>query len=181
MLDSIRSWCQRTFCLGKQILLMLMLIQSSTFSCWEIRKEFRTILWGCEHGWAAHQDQNCAQALWCSRLWWGHNLSAMFSFGPLSTRRKLRSWSMSREGQQSWERSGAQVWWGAAEGTGMVQSGREEEDQGRPYCSLRLPERRLWRGEGQPLLPCNSDGKRGNALKLHQGRFSLDIKKDFFS
>ena len=56
-----------------------------------------------------------------------------------------------------------------------------EKVQGRPYCSLQLPERRLWRGEGQPLLPCNSDGKRGNALKLHQGRFSLDIKKDFFS
>ena len=31
----------------------------------------------------------------------------------------------------------------AAEGTGMIQPG-EEEAQGRLYCSLQLPERRLW-------------------------------------
>ena len=37
---------------------------------------------------------------------------------------------MSRDGQQSYEGSGAQVLWGVAEGTGMVQSG-EEEAQGR--------------------------------------------------
>ena len=42
------------------------------------------------------------------------------------------------------ERSGAQVLQRVAEG--------EEEAQGRPYCSLQLPERKLWRGGGQPLL-----------------------------
>ena len=33
---------------------------------------------------------------------------------------------MCREGQRSCEGSGAQVLWGAAEGTGLVQSGEEE-------------------------------------------------------
>lgn len=44
----------------------------------------------------------------------------------------LRVWSMSKEGQQRCEGYGAQVLWGAAEGTGSVQSG-EKEAQGRPY------------------------------------------------
>ena len=39
---------------------------------------------------------------------------------------------MSKEGQQRCEGYGAQVLWGAAEGTGSVQSG-EKEAQGRPY------------------------------------------------
>jgi len=46
---------------------------------------------------------------------------------------------MFREGQQTGEKSGAQVSWGAAEGTGIVSSG-EEEAQERHYCSLPLSE-----------------------------------------
>ena len=52
----------------------------------------------------------------------------------------LRPCSMSREGEQSCEESGAQVLWGAVEGTGVVCL---KEAQGRPYYPLQLPERTL--------------------------------------
>ena len=41
------------------------------------------------------------------------------------------------------EEARGQILWGAAERAEIVQSG-EEKTQGRPYCSLQLPERRLW-------------------------------------
>ena len=50
----------------------------------------------------------------------------VFSFGFLNTGKTLR---VSREGQGSWEGSRAQILWGAAEGTGMVQSGEDEAEQ----------------------------------------------------
>ena len=53
--------------------------------------------------------------------------------------------------------------------------------QGRPYCSPQLPERRLWRGGGQHFLSGINNRMRGNSLKQHQGRFRLDIRKNFFS
>jgi len=82
------------------------------------------------------------------------------------------------KGQRCCEVSGVKVLREVAEGAGVVLS--EEEAQGRPYRPLLLPERRLCRGEGQPLLR-NSDGARGNGLKLHKRKLKLDISKDFFS
>jgi len=35
--------------------------------------------------------------------------------------------------------------------------------------SVQLSERRLWRGGGRPLLPCNRDRMRGDGLKLSRG------------
>ena len=40
----------------------------------------------------------------CTQHWWGCTSCAVFSFGPLATRRTLRGWSTSREGQWHWWR-----------------------------------------------------------------------------
>ena len=47
----------------------------------------------------------------------------------------------SEKGSGAGEGSGAQALGGLAEGVGIILSGG---DSGRPYCSLQLPERRLW-------------------------------------
>ena len=98
-----------------------------------------------------------------TQLWWGHTWSTVFSFWPLTTGEALRPWSLSREGQQSHEESGAQILWGMAEETGTVQF-EEEEAQGRPYCTLQWHDRRLWQGERNPVLPGNSNRTRQNAF-----------------
>lgn len=64
-----------------------------------------------------------------------------FHFGPLSTRNMSEQGSLSIEGQWSCEVPRAQVWWGAAEGTVVVQYGGAAAQE-RPYRSLRWPERR---------------------------------------
>ena len=55
-----------------------------------------------------------------------------------------------------------------------------EETWERPSCSLQLPEKRLWRGGVQPLLPGNSDRMTEDGLRLCQGTFSLDIWEKCF-
>ena len=54
----------------------------------------------------------------------------------------------------------------------------EEEAEGRPYCSLQIPKRELQHEPDWSLLI--GDKTKGNGLKLCQGRFSLDIRKNFF-
>ena len=92
-----------------------------------------------------------------------------------------RYWSMSREGQQSCEGSGAQVLCGEAEGAGIVQSG-EGEAQGKHYCSLY----NYLKGDcGEVGLRfffhITRDRVRDNGLKMCQGTFRLDIRKSFLS
>lgn len=56
-----------------------------------------------------------------------------------------------------------------------------KEAQGGPYHSLQLPEggySQVWAG----LFPqVTSDRTRGRRLKLHQGRFMLDIRENFIT
>jgi len=40
----------------------------------------------------------------CIWLWWGRTSSTVFRFGPLTARRTLSCWSVSKEEQQSWRR-----------------------------------------------------------------------------
>ena len=62
--------------------------------------------------------------------------------------------------------------------TGQAHFGGEKETEGRPYCSLSIFERCLQPEQVWSLL--TGDRAEGNGLKLHQGKFRLDIRKHFF-
>ena len=57
----------------------------------------------------------------------------------------------------------------------------EEKASGRPYCSLPVPEGGLPESRRGTFYKGSSDRRRGNGFKLKEGRFRLDIRKNFFT
>jgi len=115
----------------------------------------------------------CNRLANCKHFWtWGQSPAVSgHLYWPVTVRKTLRPWSVSREGQQSW--------WGGLEHKYY------EEQIGNWDClfwrRLRgdlMPEKRLRWGGGWLLLLHNYWRK---GLKLCQERFRLDVRKNFFS
>jgi len=74
----------------------------------------------------------------------------------------LKTWPM-----RGWEHLGCPVW----------RRGGQET----PHCSLQLPGERRYRGRCWSLLSITSGRTWGKNTTLHQGRFRLDLRRNFFS
>lgn len=106
---------------------------------------------------------------WCSltlNIWCGSGLH--------DRKRTLKSLKASRGGQQSLYKGRK---------AGPVRRGwghPEQEAEGRPHCSVQPPEEETCRGRCRSLLPVTDDRMQGNGTELHQGSFTLDVRKNFF-
>lgn len=58
---------------------------------------------------------------------------------------------------------------------------REKKTEGRPHGSLQLPHKRSGVADADLFSLATSVRNQGNSIKMHQGRFRLDISKSFFT
>ena len=96
--------------------------------------------------------------------------------GPSLQERHWGCGTCPKKVNEAGEGSGTWVLWGAAEGTAIIES-REEDTQGRPFHSHQLPEGKLYWGRVDLFSHLTGDRVKGNAFRLHKGRFRLDMKK----
>lgn len=81
-----------------------------------------------------------------------------------------------QDGERPWE----QDLQGAAEVPWLVQL-RGEMAEGRAHSSPQLCLKQVWRGRCWSPLPGISVSLWASGMKLHWGKFSLDIRKSFFT
>lgn len=94
----------------------------------------------------------------------------------------LRHWSMSREGQQGWGRVWSITLMRSTAGSWVCSFWRKG-GWGGPYHLLQLSERRLcWGGIGIGIFSQTDSNKtRRSGLNLHQRRFRLNIENNFLA
>jgi len=101
----------------------------------------------------------------CTQHWWGCTSSTVFGLGPVTTRKTLRPWGMSREGQQSWWCIWSTRLMGSSWGKSHYLVWRKGGSGSRGEVGVSL------------FSYVTSDRTRGNGLKMCQGRFRLDVRK----
>jgi len=103
----------------------------------------------------------------------------VFSSGGPSTRKTWTCWSRFRGGHKNNQKAGTPLLWGKAERVGIVQPG-EEKALETPYSSLSVPEEACNKAGEVLFTKACTDRTTGNAFKLTESRFRLDVRKKFF-
>ena len=113
-------------------------------------------------------------------LWWDPTGSPASSSETLSTGQTWTCWSGARGGHKNGPRPGTPLLSGKAERVGAVQTA-EEKVPGRPDCNLSVVKGAYNKDGDKPFSRACCDRTRCNGFKLWEGRFKLDIKKEFFT